>query len=277
MSDKLRFALFGNEYLSQKSASVQEVLRCLSAHGAEVSIDGEGSDLHADYAISLGGDGTFLRTAARVGALGIPIIGINAGRLGFLADVMPADIETAIDDICRQNILIKEHVAIQMTAYDADGKPVLQDLCALNDIALLKRDNASMISIHTRIDGKLLTTYQADGLVVATPTGSTAYNLSNGGPIMVPGTGILCLTAVAPHSLNIRPIVINDNSEIELRVESRSHHYLVAVDGRSENLPESTVVRINKAPYKVKVVRRRTNNYFDTLRNKMMWGADVRE
>lgn len=277
MSDKLRFALFGNEYLSQKSASVQEVLRCLAAHGAEVSMDGEGSELHADYAISLGGDGTFLRTAARVGALGIPIIGINAGRLGFLADVMPADIETAIDDICRQNILIKEHVAIQMTAYDADGKPVLQDLCALNDIALLKRDNASMISIHTHIDGKLLTTYQADGLVVATPTGSTAYNLSNGGPIMVPGTGILCLTAVAPHSLNIRPIVINDESEIELRVESRSHHYLVAVDGRSENLPESTVVRIRKAPYKVKVVRRRTNNYFDTLRNKLMWGADVRE
>ena len=147
---------------------------------------------------------------------------------------------------------------------------------ALNDIAVLKRDNASMITIHARINGDELVTYQADGLVVSTPTGSTAYNLSNGGPIMAPGTGILCLTPVAPHSLNIRPIVIGDESEIELSVESRTHSFLVAVDGRSESFDEGTRLVISKAPYAVRIVKRASQHYFATLREKMMWGMDAR-
>ena len=147
---------------------------------------------------------------------------------------------------------------------------------ALNDIAVLKRDNASMITIHARINGDELVTYQADGLVVSTPTGSTAYNLSNGGPIMAPLTGILCLTPVAPHSLNIRPIVINDDSVIELTVESRTHNYLVAVDGRSAALDERIPLVISKAPYTVRIVKRASQHYFATLREKMMWGMDAR-
>ena len=147
---------------------------------------------------------------------------------------------------------------------------------ALNDIAVLKRDNASMITIHARINGDELVTYQADGLVVSTPTGSTAYNLSNGGPIMAPLTGILCLTPVAPHSLNIRPIVINDDSVIELTVESRTHNYLVAVDGRSATLDERIPLVISKAPYTVRIVKRASQHYFATLREKMMWGMDAR-
>ncbi len=147
---------------------------------------------------------------------------------------------------------------------------------ALNDIAVLKRDNASMITIHAHINGDELVTYQADGLVVSTPTGSTAYNLSNGGPIMAPLTGILCLTPVAPHSLNIRPIVINDDSVIELTVESRTHNYLVAVDGRSATLDESIPLVISKAPYTVRIVKRASQHYFATLREKMMWGMDAR-
>jgi NAD+ kinase len=147
---------------------------------------------------------------------------------------------------------------------------------ALNDIAVLKRDNASMITIHARINGDELVTYQADGLVVSTPTGSTAYNLSNGGPIMAPLTGILCLTPVAPHSLNIRPIVINDDSVIELTVESRTHNYLVAVDGRSATLDESIPLVISKAPYTVRIVKRASQHYFATLREKMMWWMDAR-
>ena len=146
----------------------------------------------------------------------------------------------------------------------------------MNDIAVLKRDNASMITIHARVGGNDLVTYQADGLVVSTPTGSTAYNLSNGGPIMAPGTGILCLTPVAPHSLNIRPIVIGDESEIELSVESRTHSFLVAVDGRSESFDEGTQLVISKAPYAVRIVKRASQHYFATLREKMMWGVDAR-
>jgi NAD+ kinase len=148
--------------------------------------------------------------------------------------------------------------------------------CALNDIAILKRDTASMISIRASINGQYLTTYQADGLVVSTPTGSTAYSLSNGGPIIVPGTKVFSMTAVAPHSMNIRPIVLPDSSEITLTVESRSHNFLVAIDGRSEKCKEGTRLTLNRAPYDVKVVKRSRQSYFNTLREKMMWGVDAR-
>ena len=148
---------------------------------------------------------------------------------------------------------------------------------ALNDIAVLKRDDASMISIRTQVDGEFLVTYQADGLIVSTPTGSTAYNLSNGGPIIIPQSGSFCLTPVAPHSLNIRPIVINDTAEIVLDVESRSHNYLVAIDGRSERMTEQTRLVIRKAPHTIKIVKQRNQRYFSTLREKLMWGADQRQ
>ena len=148
---------------------------------------------------------------------------------------------------------------------------------ALNEIAVLKRDDASMISIRTQVDGEFLVTYQADGLIVTTPTGSTAYNLSNGGPIIIPQSGSICLTPVAPHSLNIRPIVINDTAVITLDIESRSHNYLVAIDGRSERMTEETRLIIRKAPHSIKIVKQRNQRYFSTLREKLMWGADQRE
>lgn len=147
---------------------------------------------------------------------------------------------------------------------------------ALNDVAILKRDSASMISIHTSIGGEYLTTYQADGLIVSTPTGSTAYSLSNGGPIIVPGTNVFALTAVAPHSLNTRPIVIPDSAEIRLDVESRSHSFLVAIDGRSTKCKEGTSLILRRASYNVNIVKRSGQKYFSTIREKMMWGADSR-
>ena len=200
-----------------------------------------------------------------MGSKGIPIIGVNMGRLGFLADVQPQEIEQAFHALSTGDYSIEEHAVIMCDAG-----------CAVNDIAVLKRDTASMISIRTLINGEYLVTYRADGLIVSTPTGSTAYNLSNGGPIMVPQTGILCLTPVAPHSLNIRPIVVKDDSVIEIEVESRSHNFLVAVDGRAVKMEQGTRVVIRKAPYKVKVVKRLNKKYFSTLRDKMMWGADMR-
>ncbi|MBR5440003.1 MAG: NAD(+)/NADH kinase, partial [Prevotella sp.] len=201
-------------------------------------------------------------------------IGVNIGRLGFLADVRDDEIEQAFSAIYEGRYRIEEHAVISLTA---DSVP--QDFIphALNDIAVMKRDNASMITIYACVDGDPLVTYQADGLVVSTPTGSTAYNLSNGGPIMLSQTEVLCLTPIAPHSLSIRPIVVPNDCVIELEVESRSHNFLVAVDGRSATLDEQVRIRIGKADHKVKIVKRESENFFSTLREKMMWGKDVRE
>ena len=290
---KLKFALFGNIYQARKSAAIQKVMSSLSESGAELYVDREyydfltedqlldvpatkvfeGDDFEADFAISMGGDGTFLKTASRVGKKQIPILGVNMGRLGFLADVIPADIETCLRSLREGDYAVESRAVIQV---EAGGRPLGDMSCALNDVAVLKRDSASMISIRACIDGEYLTTYQADGLIVSTPTGSTAYSLSNGGPIIVPGTGVLLMTAVAPHSLNIRPIVIPDSAEVMLDVESRSHSFLVAIDGRSEKCREGTRLRLRRAPYNIQVVKRSSGRYFSTLREKMMWGADLR-
>ncbi len=292
-SRKFKFALFGNIYQTKKSANIQNIMSYLSRRDAEVCVEKkfydflvgagklrpgsvevfEGSDFTADFVISMGGDGTLLRAAGVVGSKNIPIIGINMGRLGFLADIVPAETESALDSLYRGDYTIENHSVI---CVEADGKPLPGVCNALNDIAVLKRDNASMISIRTSINGEYLVTYQADGLIVSTPTGSTAYSLSNGGPIIVPQTGILCLTPVAAHSLNIRPMVIPDDSEITLTVESRNHNFFIAVDGQSSKCNENTVLTIRKASYNIKIVKRSSQKYFSTLRQKMMWGADTR-
>lgn len=289
----LRFALFGNEYQTKKSVAVERTINYLRAHGAELYIDRpyyeflvrqsddevwcsgvfDDYNFDVDFAISLGGDGTFLRAASRVGAKGIPVLGVNMGRLGFLSDVLPLEVEKALDEIFEGQYKLEEHTVIKV---EAEGEPIEGNPYALNDIALLKRVDASMITIRCRVNGVYLVTYQADGLIVSTPTGSTAYNLSNGGPIIVPSADILCLTPVAPHSLNIRPIVINDDCVVELEVESRSHNFLAAIDGRSEKLREGTKVIIRRAPFKIKIVKQRSSHYFSTLRDKLMWGADQR-
>jgi NAD+ kinase len=290
---KLKFALFGNTYQTKKSASIQKVLSCLAEHQAEIYVDREyydfltldqhldvratcmieGDDFEADFVISMGGDGTFLKAASRVREKMIPIVGVNMGRLGFLADVSPSEIERCVDALYEDDFSIESRALIKV---QTDGEPLDGYDCALNDVAILKRDTASMISIRTSVNGQYLTTYQADGLVVSTPTGSTAYSLSNGGPIIVPGTKVFSMTAVAPHSMNIRPIVLSESSEITLTVESRSHNFLVAIDGRSEKCKEGTRLTLSRAPYDVKVVKRSRHSYFNTLREKMMWGVDAR-
>lgn len=215
-----------------------------------------------------------LRAARFVKDKGIPVLGVNMGRLGFLADIAPSGIDKALDALYDGDFVLENHSVINVKTA---GMPLAGACNALNDIAVLKRDNASMITIHAGINGEELVTYQADGLIVSTPTGSTAYSLSNGGPVIVPRTGTLCLTPVAPHSLNIRPIVIPDDSVITLTVESRSHNFLIAVDGQSETCAENTCLTIRKAPYGINIVRRKGHGYFSTLREKMMWGADTRE
>ena len=286
----LRFALFGKEFQAGKTVSIHRLIDSLKARGAEIYIERtffqyitsalgmevevsgvfDNYNFDVDFVISIGGDGTFLRAASMVGSKGTPIIGVNTGRLGFLADIHPDEIDHAIAEIVDGHYAVEPHAVIMV---EADGEIIEGSPFALNDIAVLKRDNAAMISVRTCINGEYLVTYQADGLIVSTPTGSTAYGLSNGGPIIVPDADILCLTPVAPHSLNVRPIVINDDSEITLEVESRSHNFL---DGRSEKLLESTRLTIRKAPYTINIVKRDSRSYFSTLREKMMWGADHR-
>jgi len=188
--------------------------------------------------------------------------------------VTAIDIKEVLDAIYRGDFDIDERSVIKI---ESENEVIETSPYALNDISILKRDNASMITIHTNIDDEYLVTYQADGLIISTPTGSTAYSLSNGGPIIVPRGDILCLTPVAPHSLNIRPIVFNNNVIVRLKVESRSHNYLVAIDGRSVKLKEGTILTIKKASFVTRIVKCRNYSYFSTLRTKLMWGADLRK
>lgn len=289
----MKFAIFGNTYQAKKSSHAENLFRILEQHKAQICVCREfhhfltadlhlnipsaelfdDDDFHADMVISIGGDGTFLKAASRVGNKGIPILGINTGRLGFLADVSPAEMEETLDEIYNNHYKVEERSVLQLKCND---KHLMKSPYALNEIAVLKRDSSSMISIHTAINGAPLTSYQADGLVISTPTGSTAYSLSVGGPIIVPHSKTIAITPVAPHSLNVRPIVICDDWEITLDVESRSHSFLVAIDGRSESCKESTQLRISRADYSIKVVKRFNHIFFDTLRNKLMWGADLR-
>ncbi len=232
------------------------------------------NDFTADYVLCMGGDGTFLDVASRVGGKEIPIIGINTGRLGFLASFSPEHIPQIIDDIYEGNFNVDRHSVLRITCDEFELKDYPY---ALNEVAILKHDISSMISIRTDIDGEYLTTYQADGLIIGTPTGSTAYSLSVGGPIIVPKSGTISLTPVAPHSLNMRPIVLTDDSEVELCVESRSGSFLISLDGRSQSYIDHIHLRISKAPYYINVVTRYDQSFYSTLRKKMMWGADQRE
>lgn len=291
-TEHLRFAVFGNEYSPRGVNAVAKVFASLKRNGAEYCVDRpyyeyltsvehfdiepngvfDGYNFDADFVVSLGGDGTFLRAASRVGKKQIPIVGVNLGHLGFLADIVPNEAGDAIDDIANGKYRIVERSVIEALA---DNEQIAGNPYALNEVSVLKRDMASMISIRASINGEYLTTYQADGLIVSTPTGSTAYSLSNGGPIIVPSTDVLCLTPVAPHSLNMRPIIIGDNVEVTLEVCSRSHNFLIAVDGRSEKLLEGTKVTIRKAPFVTRIAKRLGKQYYKNLREKMMWGANT--
>ncbi len=289
----MKFVLFGNTFQPKKSSHVENLFRLLGQHGAETFVSSDfhhfltsdlglnihptglvdGNDFDADMVISVGGDGTFLKAANKVGDKNIPILGINTGRLGFLADISPEEMDATFEEIHAGQYTVEERSVLQLTC---EGKTLAIEPYALNEIAVLKRDTSSMIAIRTAINGAYLTTYQADGLVISTPTGSTAYSLSVGGPIIVPHSGTMAITPVAPHSLNVRPIVIRDDWEITLDVESRSHNFLVAIDGYNEACEDTTRLTIHKAPYSVKVVKRYNHVFFDTLRTKMMWGADKR-
>ena len=276
MEKATRCAIFWNTF-KQKKCDAEVLFDAFSAHGIAVT---EAVD-EADFAVSMGGDGTFLTTAMRVGEKQIPILGINTGRLGFLADFSLADIMQTLDNL-QAGLLRQERCNVLQVEYNegAGGKGRGSGMqgypFALNEVAVLKRDNSSMISIRASLNGEYLTTYQADGLIVNTPTGSTGYALSVGGPVILPGSQNIGLVPVAPHGLTVRPLMLPDNLEVTLTVESRSHNFLVAIDGRSESCQDSTTLTIRKAPYQVVALKRPETTFLHTLRSKLLWGSDAR-
>lgn len=289
----MKIAIFGSFREGEKSPTLHAIIDRLLVQDVEFSLHATvynyiihtlgvdipryelitSSDFTADVALSIGGDGTFLKAAMWVGNKNIPILGVNTGRLGFLADVQESELLQVLDELLAHDYEIEERSVLQ---FETDNMPVDFYPFALNEVAVLKRDSASMIAIHTYVDKNYLNTYQADGLIVATPTGSTAYSLSVGGPIIDPCLQGWTITPVAPHSLHVRPLVVKDSTTISMEVESRSDTFLVSVDGRSIVLNANQRVVIRKAAYTVKVIKSHNHLFYDTLRNKLMWGADMR-
>jgi len=290
---KPKFALFGNTYQASKSASIGRIIDVLRRTSSVIAMEKEfyeyirsslkidfqpneiicSNDFDATFAISVGGDGTFLKTAAAIGNKSIPIIGINTGHLGFLADVLPDEIEDCIEALNHGDFYI-EHRSVLRVSADDDSLSIFP--YALNEVAILKHDNSSMIGIRTLIDDKYLTTYQADGLIISTPTGSTGYSLSVGGPIISPSSHSVVLTPVAPHSLNVRPIILEDDITIHLSITSRNHNFLTSIDGRSQSFPDTVQLMVRRAPYYTNIVKRNRAHFFETIRHKLLWGADKR-
>ncbi len=290
----MKFAIFGNKHQTKKSKSIEQLFGAIDTHGDTFAIDKpfydfllsngfsipspaefiEGNSFSADIAISFGGDGTLLRTASRIGNKEIPILGINAGRLGFLTTTSNDNIDYVIDKIHKGEYDIEKHSLIEAVT---NGGTLKNYPFALNEIAVMKHDSSSMITINVTLDGCDRITYQADGLIVAAPSGSTGYSLSVGGPIIAPDAKVLVLTPIAPHSLSARPLVISDKATIEISVSSRSGNYLIAIDGRNESCDERATITVRKAAYKQLIIRRREHSFIQNIQEKLMWGADIRE
>ncbi|RKU71604.1 NAD kinase [Parabacteroides sp. AF17-3] len=289
----MRVGIFGSKYQVEKQSQIKRLFEKLISQEAEIYVDVRfynfltdilnyeppvaglltDDNFDLDVALSVGGDGTFLRTAARVNRQDIPILGINTGRLGFLADVGGNDIEDTLEELFKNYYKIEERTLLRL---HTEERAFQGYNYALNEIAILKRDTSSMITIHTSLNDEYLASYQADGLLIATPTGSTAYSMSVNGPIIIPQSKNIVLSPVAPHSLNVRPLIIPDTYTITLGVESRNKSFLISLDGRSEVFPAGIQLTVTKADYTTKVIKRYNHTFYQTLREKLMWGADAR-
>lgn len=226
-----------------------------------------------DLAFSIGGDGTFLKTVSFIRDSQVPILGINTGRLGFLANVSEEHFEESMDKVRNKRFEYQLRSLLRVeTERDIFGDYNI----AMNEVTVLKKDTSSMITVHAFLEENYLNSYWADGLIVSTPTGSTAYSLSCGGPIVTPGCQIHILTPIAPHNLNVRPMVVPDKFPIKLSVEGRERNYLISLDGQSFNLKQKEEVTVRKAEYMINVIKLEETNFLDTIRNKMLWGKDER-
>jgi NAD+ kinase len=227
----------------------------------------------ADYVISLGGDGTMLETLVLVRKSGTPVLGVNTGRLGFLASVNKTELKKALKKLVKQRFTLDKRELIELLGSNDCFDSVNY---ALNEFTILKKDSSAMINIDTFIDGVFLNSYFADGLIVSTSTGSTAYSLSCGGPIMVPDSGSFIITPIAPHNLNVRPIIIPNNKTVSFKISGRSDSFIISLDSRTSVVSEGTEVSIKKADFSFNMIQLEGQHFFTTLRNKLMWGLDKR-
>ena len=287
----MRIAIFGNAMKDQTLLEVQHILRFMSEKGVEVLLSHElrqelnlreypefqknHAEQPVDFALSVGGDGTFLTSAAAIGQTNIPILGINCGHLGFLAEVQTQNVDDILQKLIDGQYTIERRSLLSLNILDREGNKrdgLILAPNALNEIAVLKQGLSSMITIELKVNGELLHTYHSDGLVIATPTGSTAYNLSIGGPLMVPQARGIIITPIAPHSLTVKPIVVPDDWKFDIRVESRYDAFMVSVDGRSQSLSTDMSLHIERAPYTVKLVQIGDNSFLNSLKAKLNWG-----
>ena len=223
--------------------------------------------------LSIGGDGTLLESATFIGKKNIPLVGINTGRLGFLATTPREELEGSIDQLISGSYKISERTLIKLLSEEN----LFGDLnFAMNEFALTKRDSSSMITVHTYIDGEFLNSYWADGLLVSTPTGSTGYSLSCGGPLVHPKTENFIITPISPHNLNVRPMIVPDNSHISFEIEGRNQNFLISLDSRYEIVSSSIKLSIKKEDFKIQLIELKNYNYYKTLRSKLNWGLDAR-
>ena len=286
-----RLVIFGNNYQQDDPARVWALLEHLRNHGLEIAV--ERQYLHylsqdrvgypldefdadkvpeADMALSLGGDGTFLTTAMWVSRQGMPILGINMGHLGYLTTGHLDKNSNIIEEVLAGNYRIEERTMLQVDSDTVD----IPHPWALNEVAILRHDTSSMLDMETRLRSHTLTTYRGDGLIVSTPTGSTAYNMSVGGPILEPTTSCLVLSPISPHSLTMRPLVVRDDSIIVVRTHTRATHYEVSIDGEVTLCPTGSQLTIRRADHCARVVQLAGNNFASTLRQKLLWGTDQR-
>lgn len=293
----MKIGIFGQFYHEHAEKYIQLILSALQSYNAEVYIEanfleilkehkGISSDvktmdtftnLDASYDLffSIGGDGTILKSVTFVGDLGIPIVGINSGRLGFLATLQKENITESIHKIMKRDYSISERSLLSIETEPPNSQFESLNF-ALNEIAVNRKNTTSMIKVETKVNDEYLTAYWSDGLIVATPTGSTGYSLSCGGPVIDPSTNSLVITPIAPHNLNARPLVIPDDWTISLKVSGREESYLVSLDSRIATLKNETGITIKKSPFTIKLVQLLGDSFLKTLRKKLLWGKDKR-
>ncbi|GIV33543.1 MAG: NAD kinase [Chitinophagales bacterium] len=291
----MQVAIYGRLIQAEDIMIIQKLFKLLSASGFELTVYAHYYDLlkefltpdrkitvfrthedirnNCDYLISLGGDGTILDTLTLVRNSNIPILGINTGRLGFLASTGKDAIEDAVTALRERTYKIDRRTLIHLDS----NKPLFGGVnYALNEFSIHKRDTSSMITIHTFINGELLNSYWADGLIIATPTGSTGYSLSCGGPIIFPSSENFVITPVAPHNLNVRPIIVSNDSVLSFEVEGRNESFLCTLDSRYEAIDSTFQLAVRKEDFTIGLMRIGDENYLNTIRNKLGWGADQR-
>jgi NAD+ kinase len=293
----MKIALFGQYYQNSSAETVQKVVSFLESKKIEIAFEthflatlkeknivsknyktySSYNTLDTDFKalISIGGDGTILKAATFVRDKNIPIIGINAGRLGFLATIQFENIETLL-----QKLLDNDYALSKRTLLSIKTTPQYDNFSeldfALNEVTVARKDTTSMITIVTYLNGEYLTSYWADGLIISTPTGSTGYSLSCGGPVLTPNVASLAITPMAPHNLNARPLVITDDMEIELRISGREEQFLISLDSRISAVSKDTVVKIKKSPFTISIIEFKEESFLNTIRKKLLWGEDKR-